>query len=1010
MQYYSHLFHIFTDWEYPTSMDNMIRQWHSIEQVWFKMEAYEANIRHGRLYERVGLFRSDVYYTHPISICNNATATTNNISSTNEKQDAVIPSMMYESILWGGFNERLFYGKRKYAKHWATKRFSSVNSYITWQKQQMHQHQSQRQQHQQQQQQQQYGDSNTMNTTTTATDNNNTTSIVNNKKAIAKQGLHSEDFMRFLLTIQFSDMPLTIKDMCFQRIRSSGKILTDDCEYIKNKNRPENENPAYLEYLRVTTGGSNNHGQISSNADGVVLTSPPPPPPSFPVIQDDKCVSPEKNATWILDGTCLDDPFISSSVTLSSSSSQQDQRPHRTCGSCGENAAYLRLLRDEISAKYKEKCKELVVYGAAFGESYEQWMRDPEYFGGHSKRSVELYNTCFFSFVGNSGTDAYSIDNSQILIHVDSSKMPYKNDRRNVKMLKLNPGLLFPWAKRIIWQDAKLLGSKPYGIPVDYHQHFKQTVDRFQTCSSYQALPHHKNTVFDVNQPLDLMSHCKVIIAAAVKRPTVSDSLAGLMYQCELYYKKFSDQSNPASQVFHQHPLIDSAVIVWDMRTEACRQYNGNMLCSWMNEIHCHTDRDQVSYSAVLASSGVHLVAGSEVDDRVYANKDNVPMVHISKRSCHWYYRSFSRCINNHKEILHMPTPIALLPAPKHETLHHVRVAVIVAGTMQRFQFQSTVDKLVHGMIRKDNAEVDYYLSLTTKKAAAYRSGTYMSYATTDPIFENPDDPIAVEDYVRTAIGERANIGAIIIQHDINIDSDKAIKERRAKAKEDYPDEDPDLRFPLLDIRSKEIGIRTTNANRNLLKMHFAIQALWWRALEREKEIGVQYDYVIFMRDDSLWLSDFSLKPILEMEKEEVFVPSCDAREPPMDISEINDHIIIAKRSVADLFGNYYGKMFGIDAKGCMDRLAPEVTKKMKRGCNSEMLLKYFLDKKGIKVGQLPQSIFPFQRSATLKMPDGTNKVCFHKFCQSKSAPLSLKKINIEKCKDVVIDDVATLT
>jgi hypothetical protein len=89
-------------WEFPSSMDNMIRQWHSIAGVWRLMRIKETQIH--KRYDRVGLFRPDVFYTHPISIMgdnNNAT----------ENEHAVIPSMMYYCTRWCGYNDRMFYGK-----------------------------------------------------------------------------------------------------------------------------------------------------------------------------------------------------------------------------------------------------------------------------------------------------------------------------------------------------------------------------------------------------------------------------------------------------------------------------------------------------------------------------------------------------------------------------------------------------------------------------------------------------------------------------------------------------------------------------------------------------------------------------------------------------------------------------------------------------------------------------------------------------------------------------------
>lgn len=172
VSYYRTLFPRPSYWDYPASMDNMIRQWHSLHQVWGLMESHEESVQ--KKYSRVGLFRPDVLYTHPINI---------------GSEDAVIPSMMYEPTQWGGYNDRMFYGLRSYAETWATGRFMSVDSYLKWQM---------------------------VNTNTSK-----------------QYGLHSEDFMRYLLTERFK-IPVSVKDICFQRIRTSGLTLTTDCELMKS--------------------------------------------------------------------------------------------------------------------------------------------------------------------------------------------------------------------------------------------------------------------------------------------------------------------------------------------------------------------------------------------------------------------------------------------------------------------------------------------------------------------------------------------------------------------------------------------------------------------------------------------------------------------------------------------------------------------------------------------------------------------------------------------------------
>ena len=92
----------------------MIRQWHIIEGGWKLLEKYEKKTT--SRYDRIGFFRLDVKYTHPIPI--------------NTEETAVISAMMYPQEIPRGTNDRLFYGAREAAALWASDRFSTVEDYI----------------------------------------------------------------------------------------------------------------------------------------------------------------------------------------------------------------------------------------------------------------------------------------------------------------------------------------------------------------------------------------------------------------------------------------------------------------------------------------------------------------------------------------------------------------------------------------------------------------------------------------------------------------------------------------------------------------------------------------------------------------------------------------------------------------------------------------------------------------------------------------------------------------
>ena len=82
--------------------------------------------------------------------------------------------------------------------------------------------------------------------------------------------------------------------------------------------------------------------------------------------------------------------------------------------------------------------------------------------------------------------------------------------------------------------------------------------------------------------------------------------------------------------------------------------------------------------------------------------------------------------------------------------------------------------------------------------------------------------------------------------------------------------------------------------------MHLAIQNLWRTATKFETEEDFTYTF------DS------------KGGNRTIFVPSCDARDPPMDSNELNNHLLISRRNAADIFGNYYSTLFETDINACI--------------------------------------------------------------------------------------------
>jgi hypothetical protein len=157
-------------------IDNMICQWHSIETGWKLMEAHENKV--WNRYERVGFFRLDSMYTHPINVMSSSLA--------------VIPPNFTLKQELAGVNDRLFFGSRDIGKIWASERFHSLPSFLSRYK-----------------------------------------SI---KKGKAHQyDLNSKEFLKYLLVEKWAlgDI-ISLHNICIQRVRPDGKVQKSDCDFYGN--------------------------------------------------------------------------------------------------------------------------------------------------------------------------------------------------------------------------------------------------------------------------------------------------------------------------------------------------------------------------------------------------------------------------------------------------------------------------------------------------------------------------------------------------------------------------------------------------------------------------------------------------------------------------------------------------------------------------------------------------------------------------------------------------------
>ena len=200
-------------------------------------------------------------------------------------------------------------------------------------------------------------------------------------------------------------------------------------------------------------------------------------------------------------------------------------------------------------------------------------------------------------------------------------------------------------------------------------------------------------------------------------------------------------------------------------------------------------------------------------------------MVFITRSACHWYYARVGDC---------KPS-----------------LAVLVTGTTSRFLLNSTVEHvlrpLTHGNKRY---KVDYYVLLTETRGQAYRHDLeYMNHVVGDPLFHGTSLAIVT----RNVTGESgATLKKFLgLPEALPVDQNLLGEGSELDVR----------RFPTFDSRNPN---RTVAGNRNMVKLFNHQQYLWDTELRKVEKSQGEYDYIMLIRDDTLWLADFNLTKLLE--------------------------------------------------------------------------------------------------------------------------------------------------
>ena len=617
-----------------------------------------------------------------------------------------------------------------------------------------------------------------------------------------------------------------------------------------------------------------------------------------------ECMSPENGIPWILSGICHEKDRYGVSAVSSMG---------RSCGFC--KSPYLKRIQEEIQ-QHSGKCPhELVVYGAALGADYVDFIRKAP------PKSIDE-TVCSFDFVLESEIDASipSREGNHIFIKVDASRLPYKSMRRNSRIFKMNPLELFPWAERVIWRDAKLLPKE--ALPNNFTKYFDDTVQHHGTCASFVSLPVHDSSMgllFDTLSHASYKAHCERLVNAVSARPDVTDSVKALQFECALNMKYVGTE-------FLDRALIDGALLVWDLRTPRCRKIVGDLTCSWFDEYHCNTDRDQVSFGRAVHSIGARATKQTSMGDLVFWN-DREPMIHFVRK------------------------------------FQNLRIAVMIAGSSQRFMFSSTLQHLLYPLV-KQRHQPDLFLALTTEDAV--ESGEVAGIHVPDPQFvgkTGKDLELFIAEKVKEA---GATARAILIASQVDVGEDPLWQQRQKEIKALFPYHSPEQYFPVpQDYHNGTVGPGNGDANIDLMRRMLGRQNLWAKVVEHEQAVGAKYDHVIFLRDDAEWLRDFYLNRLM-WHQGDAFYLSCGG-------IEIHDDVIVARREVAASFGNYFSYFFEVDMQRC--------AREQKSNCDTDAIFKSFVKSKNIAIAERGQDWIPIQRSARILGPTGLVELCYLEDC-----------------------------
>jgi len=284
-------------------------------------------------------------------------------------------------------------------------------------------------------------------------------------------------------------------------------------------------------------------------------------------------------------------------------------------------------------------------------------------------------------------------------------------------------------------------------------------------------------------------------------------------------------------------------------------------------------------------------------------------------------------------------------------------IAILMAGTLNRFHLESTAKHLV-APLHAAGWNVDYFASVFVGNANVFDAEMQHVSFEKDPIFAK------FEHLNQTNLSFITSVISSTLAR-----SGAKVPYARAFDRHDTATED--LSFIDKSMMWWRVKYGRT-ARENFIRMLKELEMMWHAAQKEERKQRQQYSYVLIVRDDVWWLKDFDLDLLVRtggvqkaVGRNAGHVYSAPCKNRPT--KGLVDHVFLFDRSAAEIMGSSYSRIVrpGDFGRAWLEHLEAEKPK------NSENFYMQLANFSGFEINEVPGALLPMQRTGILyDIPD----------------------------------------